>query len=588
MFTAVSGCGTRSLGETAMPLIESLDAQEIIIAVQTYWIVPAGMIVLYFYGISHFNTPDYRLVILQNTDSAALLTMAPPKYTTTRARFRRYAFRYVLILESAFLVFVFFTAVVSQITHLLFNANLEETGSIQSRAVFALFCLTGLLSSFPGFKDIDSWILTGLHRKALIPDDAKLLASRLFDAEYQPSKKTRDQVRPILRSRDTIRCSEGHLVGSLEHRVLSTLWLHAQLAEKTKESERAYFTSKFEIDLTDVEKSFKRVSVELFAYFREQEKLVPTTVEDIDQYLAEHSDNDDIRSLVLLRQDLLDRCNGLYHRMCLLTSLLVYSTETTAEEIDEFLNTLGFAVHVQDNPIMDWDAVFRVVASVFVLMLGANAIFMGLSLAFGAPGNVVPDRNRLLIFALSTTLLYFIAIFAALKIKRHRRRIDRPQAPPENAMLALYCYLVTLPVSFLLSIYVRYVMGIMPLVSPAPLLFAANQGIVGYFIGVYVDRSLAAKQMSWRLAAAQAAIQFVAALLIFFFAQLSPGANSFQQTAFALFFACQSGLAGFLVGGLFQYFYRRTTPATGQSLGDITVQIQPAAPASAAAGPVTG
>jgi hypothetical protein len=556
-----------------MPLIGNLSAEQINAWIQMYWIVPLGMIALYFYGLSHFNTPDYRLVILQTTDSAALLTMAPPKYTTTRARFRRYALWYVLILESAFLVFVFLRDPVSQVTHLLFNVRFEEAGSVPSAAFFALFCLTGLLSSFPGFKDIDSWLLTRLHRTALIPDDAKLLASRLFDADYQPSKRTRDQVRRILRSRDTIRYSEGHLAGALEQRVLSTLWLHAQLAEKTKESEHAYFTSKFEIDLTEVEKSFNRIKTELLAYFREQEKLVPATIDDIDQYLAEQSDNEDVDALLIRRQDLIDRCNGLYHRMCLLTSLLVYSTETTAEEIDEFLKTIGFAVHVQDNPIMDWDAVFRVVVSVFVLMLAANAVFMGLALATGAPDNVVPDRNRLLVFALSTTLLYFIVIFAALKIKRHRRRTDRPQARPENAILVFWCYLLTLPVSIALSFYIRHEL------STAPFLFAANQGIVAYFIGMYVDRSFAGKPLSWRLAWIQATVQFLAAVLIFFFSPSPPNVNFSlrQQLIYALFFAFQSGLAGFLVGGLFQYFYRRTAPTTGQSLGDITVQIQQAA-----------
>jgi hypothetical protein len=302
------------------PLIGNLDAERIAAAAQAYWVIPAGMVALYFYGVSHFNTPEYRLVLLQSPDNAALLTLAPPKYTTTKARFHRYARWYVLLLECAFLAFVFFTPIFSLFTHLFFNASLEETGTPQSKAIFALFFLTGLLSSFPGFKDLDAWILTKLHRTALIPDDAKLLASRLFDAKYEPSKNTRDQVLHILRSRDTIRYSEGRVAGALERRVLSTLWLHAQLFEKTKEIERAYFASKFEIDLTDVERNFSRMRIELLSYFREQEKLVPPAAEDIDQYLEEKTDNEDVASLLTLRRDLLERCEGLYRRMCLLTS----------------------------------------------------------------------------------------------------------------------------------------------------------------------------------------------------------------------------------------------------------------------------
>jgi uncharacterized membrane protein YidH (DUF202 family) len=553
-------------------LFENLDAEHISAAAQNYWIIPAGMLALYFYGVSHFNTPEYRLVLLQSPDSAALLTLAPPKYTTTRARFRRYARWYVLLLECAFLAFVFFTAIFSNFTHLLINASLEETGTLQSKAIFALFFLTGLLSSFPGFKDLDAWILMKLHRTALIPDQAKFLASKLFDAKYSPSKNIREQVRHILRSRDTIRYSEGQVTGALERRVLSTLWLHAQLLEKTKESERAYFTSKFEIDLTDVEKNSSRIRTELLSYFREQEKLVPAAIEDIDQYLDENAENDDIESLLTLRKDFLERCEGLYRRMCLLMSLLAYSTESTAEEIDGFLKKLGFDIDVQDTPIMDWDAVFRVVISVFVLMLAVNATFMGIYFMVGGPSNFAPDRTRLLIFALSTTLQYFIVVYAALKIKRHWRQIDRRQTRPENAMVAIFCYVLTLPVAIAISFYVRREFSI------APFLFVAIQGVAGYFIGTYIDRSLSGQPMSWPLARIQGACQFMAALLIFFFTPPPTGVEytPLQQFTYATFFAFQSGLAGFLVGNLFQYYYRRTAIVPGQALGDITVQVKPA------------
>jgi hypothetical protein len=551
-------------------LIENLDAEHIAAAAQTYWIIPAGMLALYFYGISHFNTPEYRLVILQSPDSAALLTLAPPKYTTTRARFRRYARWYVLLLECAFLAFIFFTAIFSHLTHILLDAKLEDTGSLESKAIFALFFLTGLLSSFPGFKDLDAWILTTLHRTALIPDDAKLLASRLFEAEYEPPKKTRDQVRYLLKSRDTIRYSEGGLAGSLEKRVLSMLWLYSQLFEKTREIERAYFTSKFEIDLTDVERNFSRIGTELLSYFREQAKLVPSTVKDIDEYLAEQGEKEDMESLLMLRRDLLERCDGLYRRMCLLTSLLVYSTEKTAEEIDSFLKTLGFLINVQNNPIMDWDAVFRVVAGMFVLMLAVNAIFKVLYNTVGGPSIFKPDQTRLLIFALSTTLQYFIVVYATLKIKRHWRRIDRPQVRPENPLVAIYCYLLTLPVSIAISYYVRHEL------TTAPFLFAAIQGVAGYFIGTYIDRSLSGQPFSWPLARIQGACQFIAALLIFYFVPPPDEYSTLQQFTYATFFAFQSGLAGFLVGNLFQYYYRRTALIPGQVLGDVTVQIQPA------------
>src|SRR5665213_2225987 len=99
------------------------------------------MFVLYFYGAAHFNTPDYRLTILQSPDGSALLTLAPPKYTTTRTRFRRYSRWYILILESAFIGFIFFTALFLDAAHLV-KLELPEinTDTLQTKALFALFC----------------------------------------------------------------------------------------------------------------------------------------------------------------------------------------------------------------------------------------------------------------------------------------------------------------------------------------------------------------------------------------------------------------------------------------------------------------
>jgi hypothetical protein len=37
----------------------------------SYWIVPVGMLALYFYGNFHFNTPEYLLDIGLQGDQAA-------------------------------------------------------------------------------------------------------------------------------------------------------------------------------------------------------------------------------------------------------------------------------------------------------------------------------------------------------------------------------------------------------------------------------------------------------------------------------------------------------------------------------------
>jgi len=171
-----------------------------------------------------------------------------------------------------------------------------------------------------------------------------------------------------------------------------------------------------------------------------------------------------------------------------------------------------------------------------------------------------------------STCLQDRSTYAALKFKRHWWGGRRPQNRPDNPLIAIICYILTLPVAVALSYYARGEL------SFAPLLFSVNQAIVGYFIATYIDRRHWGQPFSWPLAGVQAAVQFVAALLTFFFVPRRSGFDLtlMQQFIFAIFFACQAGLAGFLVGGLFQYFYRRTNLAQGQVVGDITVQIQPA------------
>lgn len=64
-----------------------------------------------FYGIFHFNTPNYALggSLDQGTNTSAFDAsvsrvngLAPPKFTTTRSLYQRYMLKYVAILEVSF------------------------------------------------------------------------------------------------------------------------------------------------------------------------------------------------------------------------------------------------------------------------------------------------------------------------------------------------------------------------------------------------------------------------------------------------------------------------------------------------------
>lgn len=174
-------------------------------AVKTGWTVPAGMVVLYFYGRSHFNTPAYSLDLTINT-RVRLITPAPPIFTTRRSRYNSYANRYVLILEAAFLVIIFLYSMIQDIARAGEVQIPDLTGEpLQYRVIFALFVLTGLLSSFPVLKQIDVWLLERLHRAAFIPGDVRDLAAKLYNSTFVPKPNAIAAVRPSLSMRDNLR-----------------------------------------------------------------------------------------------------------------------------------------------------------------------------------------------------------------------------------------------------------------------------------------------------------------------------------------------------------------------------------------------
>jgi hypothetical protein len=383
--------------------------------IQIYWIIPAGMIALYFYGRFHFNSPEYSLDFRTQAGDASpigvrLITPAPPMFTTSRARFNRYARRYVYILEAAFIALIFFSSIVSDIGRV---ANLEiplpkSPESLQYKAIWALFALTGLLSSFPGFKDIDNWLLGSLHRAAFIPDDVRILAARLYACPFSPTLAAISAVRPGLSVRDLIRVAERRLSGALEQRVFQLLCLHTQLRLTTEPSKYTSFKIKLGRDLREIEIQSQGLKAELTSYFHDQEKLVPNDVSDVDSFLSRQSDHPGMMELSERRQLLQGRCDTIYETMCLLTALSMFATEVMPEDIDQTLKAMGFTVKFERIPILDWDAVARVVGSVFVLMVIVNAAYALFSFLIGinTADSLTPDRASVVRFAFLFTVVY--------------------------------------------------------------------------------------------------------------------------------------------------------------------------------------
>jgi hypothetical protein len=217
----------------------------------------------------------------------------------------------------------------------------------------------------------------------------------------------------------------------------------------------------------------------------------------------------------------------------------------------------------------------------FVLLIIFNAAYAILSYWTGLSSlnNLMPDRASVVRFALLFTVVYAAIMILAIKLKRKWGREDDPDRNrPENLVIGLISYAASLLLfSVPFSYYLRGEISI------APFLFAVNQGVLGYFIGVYIDRSLDGQGISFVAATWQGALQLAANLIATSIAPL-PNVGGKNELYVALFSATQSALSGFLIGVLFQFFHQRTNDHLPEKSAAVSVAAAPPVSALAAEG----
>jgi hypothetical protein len=543
---------------------------DVLQVMQVYWIIAAGMLALYFYGQTRFNSLEYAIDFAGSGEpgdvaGGRLITPAPPIFTTSRARYIRFALYYVAILEAGFIALVFFSSVVADAENLLTGGELTlptAADPLQHRALLALFVLTGLLSSVPGLKDVDAWLLRKLHKAAYIPDDARILAESLYDAPFSPSAETLAAVRSALVARDSIRAAEGGLTGGLEQRLVQMVCLRTALVAAISAGKYTGFRIKLDRDLREVANRSQELRAALRAYLQDQEKIIPAEVTDIDTHIAANMGRQEIAALASRRRELQDKCDGLYETLCLLAALAVFATETDPEEMNEALAKLGFSIKCKSLPLMDWDAVARMVSSMFMMLLAANACYALLGYVLGIPAAAL-DRAHIIKYTVVFTVNYGTILILAIKRKRKWRAEGSSDGQrPENLILALIAYVVSLAFTVPISYFLRGEL------TSAPFLFAFSQAVLGYFIGVYIDRGNSST-ISFATAAWQGALQLTATMTASLCAPPLPGTEStlIHFLSINAFVAIESALSGFLIGVLFQYFYWRTMPLAAPQSG---------------------
>jgi hypothetical protein len=527
-------------------------------AVKTGWTVPAGMVVLYFYGRSHFNTPAYSLNLTINT-RVRLITPAPPMFTTRRSRYNSYANRYVLLLEAAFLVIIFLYSMIQDIAKAGEVQIPDITGeTLQYKVIFALFVLTGLLSSFPAVKQIDVWLLERLHRAAFIPGDVRDLAAKLYNSTFVPKPNAIAAVRPSLSMRDTRRVADGLASGSLENRIFDIMCLRTQIQTGMEADKFQDFKITLDKDFKAIGDQSQGLKSAVLTYLKSQERIIPARVPDIDSYIANNLEKDRVTELAERRQELQRKSDALYEMMCLVIALSLFATQFCPEDIDATINEMGFTTKVDVIPILDCD-------DVALLMLAFNSLFIlggYFSGLFATVPSLMPDKASIIRFSLLYTFGYAVVMWLAIRLKRNWRRKGAAGDRPENLLIAILTYFSTVPLNIIISLYLRH-----GELTYAPFLYALNQAILGYFVGRYIDRSLTTSPISVGLALLQGGAQAVGAVIA---TTLSPtvfspvvGLAIFYriELSIALFSLVQAAISGFFVGILFQYFYKLTDTA---------------------------
>jgi hypothetical protein len=454
---------------------DSETIQQLLAIAKNGWTVPVGMGFLYFYGLSRFNSPSYAIELpVDEGTSIRLITQTPPKLTTTRSRYRLYATSYIIILIIAFLALVFLYPTVKDAAIAGHIAAPNLTGPLQQRVFIALFLLTGVLTSFPVLNKADKWLLGELHKRALIPDESRYLARRLYQSEFKPTPEIFSNVRESLSIRDIIRVADRKSKGELEQRIIAFLCLKAKVHTSMDSEKYREFKIQLEKDFDSIESQTKGLSDDVKSYLRWQTRVIPE-VNDIDDYISSHEDDESVE-LLRRRGELIRRSNALFETMCLIVALAVCATNVKQSDAEDAIKELGFTTQIGPLPIFDLDTVVIVTGSSFLIWVIFATLYSGLGNILGISSQhpeLFPARAQVLKFSILLTVAFAIVMSLAIKLKRHWRARRKNVKRNEAVRVAIASYFATV----WLNIAISYVFN-GSILNQLPYMFAINQAVL--------------------------------------------------------------------------------------------------------------
>lgn len=435
-------------------------------AVAGYLVVPPGIIALIYFGRLQFNSPKYSMAYPQTDTTveaeepwlsplAQPRQLVPPISTTRRERYRRQAVKYIATLVIAFLTITCLPDTAVYIAREAFQSSITLPTDPVQRTAWALFLLTGFLSSFPGFRDLNERYLKYLHTQAAIPNAAKNAAQRLYDGGFELPK---DGVRLNKALKDIVDEGLFHLLDnfsdiegndrpvgtSLEYKWAKTGYLYSGLRAVTDTDEDIF--DELSDELAEIGKIYKSLQKK-FAELKEAEQAFLRVHElendagGIDTHLSfladEHSEAGEF---LMRRRKLVGRFDAIFYRMCLFSSLMAYASGRSAESINEKWEALGFKAKLKAVPRVDWLAVIYTLAAIFAVCLVPSILYKFTSAHFidaaQAYRKVVPkDLPDALGWSFWGVTLHGIALIFGLWLKRRYRK--RSTAVGEASIQAL-------------------------------------------------------------------------------------------------------------------------------------------------------
>ena len=313
--------------------------------------------------------------------------------------------------------------------------EVSQHGLIQSTLqlaapLYAALVLTALVSSYEPFRRADEKLRTFFHDMARIPREAKRLSAALRDKTWLPNSELQDQVRAALKDADfnddEISFSDDDTPQARWTKI-STIHYHLK---RWQSGEQRRFVDFYHQHLTE----FQKLSLEYDGLAAAARKLFRL----LDVLRSMPHDP----KLVEVQEELIRRflveAERLEESICDLASRALLKCALTANARREELETMGFVVNVNPNPIFD---------RILLLYVVLTALYIG-SLKFA--GRPRPELTGAII-----GINYVGAVLSAIYPKQW------PWARPTEAGRPIRGYMFSAFLAIVLALVASLGMGVL-------------------------------------------------------------------------------------------------------------------------------